>query len=153
MAWKRILQALCIRDHAPLRTFPFNDMDQGQLEYAALRPYLFMKRISTSDMPYIRETIIRFPSPSQTPQFERILQVLCLPGGRFALTISTTGWVVAWDLSAIYSKTLIGRPQNISAIKLEGVIAPLFVVPTQENAKYRVIIKHSRAIDIGCVRK
>lgn len=79
-------------------------MNATELEEAACRPYQF-QRIFESDNPFHhRSRVLDFSLPDDLPEetdlTDTIMNVEVLPGGRYIVTTSASGWLRCWDLVA-----------------------------------------------------
>lgn len=114
-------------------------MNRVQLERAVVQPYRFIGVPSSPEAKCLREHVIRFPSPTSERQFENIVHLMPTPGGRFLVTASTSGWVIAWDLGAGTGSLADARPKLVTSGKLDGTPNAFMVVPIEVDMTFRVV--------------
>lgn len=102
--WVAVLISLCEKHDVPLVTFPLASMTAGEIERAALRPYRFEHRIMCSDDPHHTSSrTLTLALPLETSDVDRsvanrITDFCIVPGGRWIISTSRSGWLRCWDL-------------------------------------------------------
>lgn len=100
--WRAILRTQCLQNDIPLLTYDLIAMNSSELEDAACQPYQF-QHLLESEYPFHHRsrTLDMCFSEHATKSAETaegITNVEVIPGGRYIVTTSESGWLRCWDL-------------------------------------------------------
>lgn len=92
----------CLQNDIPLMTYDFTTMDAYEMEEAACRPYRFQHVLESALPRYHRSRVLDLSMPDDIPidqeATDAIMNVEVIPGGRYIVTTSESGWLRCWDL-------------------------------------------------------
>lgn len=117
-------------------------MDAHQLEQAAIRPELFMGKITSRNSLRLRETHVELTSTLDTSEEYGAVTSFCpIPGGRFALSSSSLDWILVWDLGHEAYESTSTHPILIKGFKLPSRPRPgmLHAIPFDGISIIRVV--------------
>lgn len=115
-------------------------MDARQLEQAAIRPELFLGKITSRDSLRLRETRVELTSTSESYEEYGAVTSFCpIPGGRFALSSSSLDWILVWDLGHETREST--HPVLIKGLKLPSRPRPgmLHALPVDGISIIRIV--------------
>lgn len=126
----------CLEHDIPLMTYSFADMSAQQLELAVLRPFKFEKRMQEADHPhYPVARVFTLCLPGDEVPIDKDRHVLnslfVVPGGRYILSSSNSGWIRCWDLG---SEGIGSRPPSIMASYFVSKSAYIAVQRSHESS-------------------
>lgn len=141
IVWLHALRTMCVMNYAPLCTFPFHTMESRQLERAALRPYLFMAKISSPASWRLRERRIDFDPEtsceSSQSEDDPITSVKCVPGGRYMVTTSTYYRMTVWDFGPATNENT--NPVLIKEIEFPSEPLLVHALPVDPISNMRIL--------------
>ena len=112
----------CLEHDIPAITYPVADMTSCQLELAVLRPFRFEKRVQQSEadvhsshFPVTRVLTLRLLSDDTLSGSHAINSVFVVPGGRYILSSSYSGWVRCWDLGSSVDTNPSSSPRAVAS--------------------------------------
>lgn len=122
-------------------------MDARQLEQAALRPHLFLAKITSRDSLRLRVTYVGLTSsPESSEEYGAVTSFYPIPGGRFALSVSSLNWILVWDRGIEAHEST--RPMLIKGFKLPSKPRPgvTHALPVDGISIIRIVFSvHRRA--------
>jgi hypothetical protein len=154
--WLDALRHVITEHHMFTPTFPLQEMSQRQLEYSALSPHVFVKKVGSEDShamtPYLLRTLTNIcltkkdrqtlsallgVPQNELPQFHLhcpFLQIMFAPGGRFLFTISKIleHWVInLWDLGYPGSDSI--HPSSVAMMVQSSEYIIQCISPTRDG--------------------
>ena len=87
----------------PLISYNFTEMDATELEEAACKPYRFQQMLEQADPRHRRSRTLRLSVAGDIPEDIQVTDTITtmemIPGGRYLVTTSESGWLRCWDLA------------------------------------------------------
>ncbi|KAF8314804.1 hypothetical protein DL93DRAFT_996162 [Clavulina sp. PMI_390] len=114
--WRRILSNFCVDSDIPPITYDFSTMTVAELEHAACKPYRAQRLLESSDPPLRRHLTLGLALPGDISEDvepdHHITDIGVVPGGRYLITASETGWLRYWDLVSESNSKLHYLPEK-----------------------------------------
>ena len=131
--WRVTVRMQCIQNDVPLISYNLAEMGVTELEEAACKPYRFQYMLEQSDPSHRRSRTLRLSVAGDIPKNHQVTDAITtmeiIPGGRYLVTTSESGWLRCWDLVAQGASHLRLTNDSSSKIHRSSTTVRSFVGP------------------------
>lgn len=135
IVWVDAVRSYCIENRMAPSSFSIAQAETRALEKAMTTSLICAWRLTKDGPVEYRERVMRLHYPRDDLQCH-ISDMVALPGGRYILTGSSTGWLVCWDLGEAPSNHY---PTALAQTRLSDWIYGLDITPLAEEDAYSII--------------